>query len=68
IAKEINASPAQVALAWLLSRKIPLATIPGTRSIRRLEENWAAQQLTLDQQHLERLEKLIDLGVAGKRY
>ncbi|MCB0659041.1 MAG: aldo/keto reductase, partial [Saprospiraceae bacterium] len=42
IAKEINASPAQVALAWLLSRKIPLATIPGTRSIRRLEENWAA--------------------------
>jgi len=68
IAKELGATAAQVALAWLLSRKIPLATIPGTRSIERLEENWAAQNITLQAEHLDRLEFLIQEGVAGNRY
>ncbi len=38
VAKEIGATPAQVALAWLLSREVPIAAIPGTRSTERLEE------------------------------
>ena len=43
VAGEIGATAAQVALAWALSRDVPLAAIPGTRSIERLEENWASQ-------------------------
>lgn len=68
IAKEIEATAAQVALAWLLSRDVPLSTIPGTRSIERLEENWASQNITLQAEHLDRLEFLIQKGVAGNRY
>lgn len=66
IAKEINASPAQVALAWLLTRGV--AAIPGTRKIERLEENWASQEITLEKEYLDRLESLINLGVEGTRY
>lgn len=68
IAKEIDATPAQVALAWVLSHDLPLATIPGTRSAKRLEENWAAQDLTLSSEQLNRLESLITDGVEGNRY
>jgi len=68
IAKEVHATPAQVALAWLLSRDLALATIPGTRSTERLEENWASQDLTLQPSHLSRLESLIQQGVTGARY
>lgn len=68
VAKEINATPAQVALVWVLSREVPLATIPGTRKIERLEENWASQDLTLSKVHLDRLNALINQGVMGDRY
>ncbi|MEZ4852019.1 MAG: aldo/keto reductase [Bacteroidia bacterium] len=68
IAKEMNATAAQVALAWLLSRNLSLATIPGTRKIHRLEENWASQDIALSAGHLSRLEALINQGVAGNRY
>ena len=68
IAREIEVTPAQVALAWLLSRDIPVAAIPGTRKIERLDENWAAQDIVLSAEHLELLENLIDTGVAGDRY
>ena len=68
IAKEIGGTPAQTALAWLLSRDPHLAAIPGTRRIERLEENWAAQDITLQPEHLDRLESLIKQGVEGERY
>lgn len=68
IAKEMDATPAQVALAWLLSRDEHIATIPGTRKIERLEENWASQDITLEKEHLDRLESLINQGVEGNRY
>jgi aryl-alcohol dehydrogenase-like predicted oxidoreductase len=68
VAKEINATASQVALAWLLSRDVHLATIPGTRRTARLEENWTSQDITLRTEHLDRLESLINQGVAGNRY
>jgi aryl-alcohol dehydrogenase-like predicted oxidoreductase len=68
VAKEIGATAAQVALAWLLSRDISLAAIPGTRRIERLEENWASQDIALRTEHLGRLESLIGQGVVGDRY
>jgi len=68
IAKELPATAAQVALAWLLSRDVPLAAIPGTRSTSRLEENWTSQALTLSAEHLTRLDALLNEGVEGARY
>lgn len=68
IAKELGVTASQVALAWLLSRDLSLATIPGTRRTERLEENWAAQNVTLPENHLTRLAALIAEGVVGDRY
>lgn len=68
VAKELAATPAQVALAWLLSRDIPLAVIPGTRRIERLQENFASQDVTLHTEHLSRLDSIIQQGVVGDRY
>ena len=68
IAHEIGATAAQVALAWVLSRDVPISLIPGTRKIKRLEENWASQDITLHQEHLDRLGSLINEGVKGERY
>src|SRR4029079_1937340 len=68
VAKEIDATASQVALAWVLSRKIPIAAIPGTRSTERLEENWASQDVALRTELLQRLESIINQGVVGDRY
>lgn len=68
VAKEIGATPAQVAIAWVLSRDISPATIPGTRQIDRLEENWASQNIVLTPEQLNRLESIINEGVVGSRY
>ncbi len=68
VAQEIEATAAQVALAWLLSRHVPLTAIPGTRRTERLEENWASQDIALRPEHLDRLESLINQGVVGDRY
>ena len=68
VAKETGATAAQVALAWVLSRDVPLAAIPGTRRAERLQENWAAQELALTPDQLNRLEALISEGVVGDRY
>jgi hypothetical protein len=68
VAKEIEATTAQVALAWILSRDVSLVAIPGTRRTDRLEENWAAQDVTLRTEHLDRLESQINQGVVGDRF
>ena len=68
VADEAEATAAQVALAWLLSRDVRLAAIPGTRSTGHLEEDWAAQDIALQPEHLDRLESLMDEGVVGERY
>jgi aryl-alcohol dehydrogenase-like predicted oxidoreductase len=47
-AERFGATPAQVALAWLLARSASIALIPGTSSVRHLEENYAAADIELD--------------------
>jgi aryl-alcohol dehydrogenase-like predicted oxidoreductase len=47
IAKKVNATPAQVAIAWLLARSPLMLPIPGTSSLQHLEENVAAARLQL---------------------
>ena len=54
VAKQLDATPAQVALAWLLRRSPVIVPIPGTSSIAHLEENVAAATLALsDAQYVE---------------
>ena len=56
-------TPAQVAIAWLLSRSPAVIPIPGTRSIERLEENLGAQELKLNASERTRLDAVV--GPAG---
>jgi aryl-alcohol dehydrogenase-like predicted oxidoreductase len=55
VASEVHATPAQVALAWLLAQGEDIVPIPGTKHVARLEENAAAVAITLTADQLERL-------------
>jgi pyridoxine 4-dehydrogenase len=52
LAKKIGATPAQVALAWLLGRSPTVLPIPGTNNLKHLEENVAAARLRLGKAEL----------------
>jgi aryl-alcohol dehydrogenase-like predicted oxidoreductase len=58
IGAEIGATPAQTALAWLLTRGDDIAPIPGTRRVSRVEENTAADGIELTAAQLDRLNNL----------
>ena len=69
IAKEQGATPAQIALAWLLGQKPWIVPIPGTTKLHRLEENLAAAAIHLSQEDLRRLTEQVDkIGIKGDRY
>jgi aryl-alcohol dehydrogenase-like predicted oxidoreductase len=66
---ETGATPAQIALAWLLSRGGDVVPIPGTKKVRWLEENVAATELELSSALLSKLENTFVPGAtAGERY
>ena len=56
IAGRLGATPAQVALAWLLAQELWIVPIPGTRKLARLEENLAAAGLELTASDLDEIE------------
>ncbi|HEX4519350.1 MAG TPA: aldo/keto reductase [Gaiellaceae bacterium] len=58
VAAEVGATPAQVALAWLLAQGDDIAPIPGTKRVSRLEENAAADAVELSDDQLARLTAL----------
>ncbi len=69
IASTHKATPAQVALAWLLSRGTDIVPIPGTKRRKYLEENLAAENLMLSTEELAQLSAGFPPGVtAGTRY
>lgn len=69
IGTEKKATPAQVALAWLLARKPWIVPIPGTTKLHRLEENNGAADLALTSADLDRIEKAAAaITVEGERY
>jgi aryl-alcohol dehydrogenase-like predicted oxidoreductase len=69
IAAAKNATPAQVALAWVLSRGEDVVPIPGTKRRKYLEENARAAEIELTAEDLGRLEEIARPGVAaGERY
>ncbi|MCE9669800.1 aldo/keto reductase [Myxococcus stipitatus] len=53
VARKHQATPAQIALAWLLARSPVMLPIPGTSSVKHLEENLAGAELTLDKSELD---------------
>jgi aryl-alcohol dehydrogenase-like predicted oxidoreductase len=62
VATACGATPAQVALAWLLARGDDVVPIPGTKRRRYLEDNIGALDLTLDDAALARLDALRPVG------
>ncbi len=69
VAQRRNATPAQIALAWLLSRKPWLAPIPGTTKLERVEENTGAASIQLNDADLREItEAASHIKVQGHRY
>ncbi len=69
IGKRKNATPAQVALAWLLAQKPWMAPIPGTTKLHRLEENIAAASVELTPDDLREIDSAaLKIPVQGERY
>jgi aryl-alcohol dehydrogenase-like predicted oxidoreductase len=69
IAARKNATPAQIALAWLLAQKPWIAPIPGTRRLERLDENIGATAIDLTPDDLREIESAAsEIKVEGARY
>jgi aryl-alcohol dehydrogenase-like predicted oxidoreductase len=69
LAQEMQATPAQIALAWLLAQKPWIAPIPGTTKRHRLEENLGAAALQLSADDLREIEQAAaQIHVQGARY
>jgi aryl-alcohol dehydrogenase-like predicted oxidoreductase len=69
IAKRKNATPAQIALAWLLAQKPWIAPIPGTTKLNRLEENIGAVTVELTAEDLRDIDSAASkIKVEGARY
>src|SRR5438477_1371997 len=69
IAERKQATPAQIALAWLLAQKPWIVPIPGTRKLSRLEENIGAVAIELTSDDLREIENAAsNITVAGARY
>ena len=69
IGEQKKATPAQIALAWLLAQKPWIVPIPGTTKLHRLEENIGAASLKLTADDLSRIEDAASkITVQGNRY
>ena len=66
VATEAAATPAQVALAWLLAQGDDIAPIPGTKRVSRVEENTAADAIELRAEQIQRLNDLTP--ASGERH
>ncbi|MBU6450463.1 MAG: aldo/keto reductase [Cyanobacteria bacterium REEB67] len=67
IARKYEATPSQVALAWILEKSPGFVPIPGTKRLKYLEENAAAVDLYLDKPDVEELNSIFE-KTAGPRY
>ena len=69
LANERNATPAQIALAWLLAQKPWIVPIPGTTKVHRLDENLGAAALVLSEGELTNISWAVaEIDVQGARY
>ena len=69
VAADKGVTPAQLAIAWTLAQGDDVVPIPGTKSVRHLEENLAAAEIELTPRDLASLEEAVPAGgVSGDRY
>ncbi len=69
LATDKGCTPAQLAIAWVLAQGEDIITIPGSKRIRHLEENIAAEQVQLSSEDLQNIEAIMPAGiVSGNRY
>jgi aryl-alcohol dehydrogenase-like predicted oxidoreductase len=69
IANKNNATPAQIALAWLLKQGNDIVPIPGTKHVKYLEENAKAVDLKLPNSTWNSLDQVLQsIQIAGERY
>lgn len=69
IAKDKNATPAQIALAWLLAQKPFIVSIPGTSKLHRLEENIGSTNVLLSKDELNQINSALkNIQIVGERY
>ena len=69
IAEARGATPAQIALAWLLARQPWIVPIPGTTKLHRLEENLGAAAIDLSDEELQDIQTTLDgIAIHGDRY
>jgi aryl-alcohol dehydrogenase-like predicted oxidoreductase len=69
VALQKNATPAQIALAWLLVQKPWIVPIPGTTKLNRLEENIGAAKVQLTADDLTIIDKALEqIKIVGNRY
>jgi aryl-alcohol dehydrogenase-like predicted oxidoreductase len=69
IGADKGATPAQIALAWLLAQKPWIVPIPGSRKLERLDENNAAVNIELTANDLSEIENAMSqITVVGNRY
>ncbi|WP_316806736.1 aldo/keto reductase [Pedobacter agri] len=69
IANEKEATPAQIALAWLLAQKSFIAPIPGTTKLHRLKENVGGAAVQLSEHDLAKIQQsLTEIEIVGERY
>jgi aryl-alcohol dehydrogenase-like predicted oxidoreductase len=69
IGKQKNATPAQIALAWILAQKPWIVPIPGTTNLQRLEENLGAVEVELTADELRKIDTATqEIAIEGNRY
>ncbi len=69
IATELNVTPAQISLAWILAKKPWIVPIPGTTKLHRLQENIGAVSIELSKEDLEKIEHATaGIDLQGARY
>jgi aryl-alcohol dehydrogenase-like predicted oxidoreductase len=69
VARSKGVAPAQLALAWVMSRGDDVVPIPGTKHVKYLEQNAGAADVTFTRAELERIDAVLPVGVAtGERY
>lgn len=69
LAGQKGCTPSQLAIAWVLAQGKDIIAIPGTKRIKNLEENFAAENVQLTQEELESINTIVPAGiVSGTRY
>ena len=60
LAEEKHATPAQISLAWMSAKKPYIVPIPGTRKVKRLEENMKASEIVLTTEEVRKIDEMLD--------